>query len=93
MRITILGKRWQLRFVPNLGDKLGDCSDPARPHREIRIAQGLRGETKLEVLIHEFLHASSWEWSEEHVAHVASDIARTLRRLGYRCEGEVEDQP
>ena len=87
MRATILGKRWQLNFYPNLGDKLGDCTDPEKPHRQIRIKQGMPDQEQLEILLHELLHASNWSLDEAHVGQVASDFARILTRLGYhsRC--------
>jgi hypothetical protein len=37
MRITILGRRWNLRFAPNMANR-GDGDAPATPNKEIRIA-------------------------------------------------------
>lgn len=89
MHVTILGKRWRLRFVPNMGgdDKtltLGDCSDPRDKGKEIRIRQGLAEEQELEVCIHEAMHAAAWSQSEEFVEEASYDIARMLWRLGWR---------
>lgn len=86
MIVTVLGKRYNLRFVPNLGDKRGDCDSPSTPNKEIRIWQGVKGEERLEVLIHELAHASCWPLDEEYVAKFAEDTARALWRLGYRNE-------
>ena len=82
MRITILGKRWKLRFAPNMGVR-GDCDAPTTPNKEIRIASSLRGEERLEVLIHEMCHAAGWHIDETFVEQFAGDAARVLWRLGY----------
>lgn len=85
MRIKICGKIWQLRFVPTLGDgKAGDCDPPEAKSKTIRVLSRLRGERQLDILIHEMLHAADWHRSEEWVEETASDIARSLYRLGYR---------
>ena len=83
MRIRILNKRWRLRFAPNLANR-GDCDGPAAKHKEIRVLSGLRGEERLEVLIHEMLHAAGWHIDEAFVEQFARDVARALWRLGYR---------
>lgn len=83
MRIRILNKCWQLRFAPNLGNR-GDCDGPSTKNKEIRVSTMLRGEERLEVLIHELLHAASWHIDEAFVEQFAHDAARTLWRLGYR---------
>ena len=83
MRISILGKRWKLRFAPNMGAR-GDCDPPTTPGKEIRIASNLRGEERLEVLIHEMLHSAGWHIDESFVERFAADAARVLWRLGYR---------
>ena len=83
MRITILGKRWNLRFAPNMGDR-GDCDPPTATNKEIRIASSLRCEERLEVLIHEMVHAAGWHIDETFVEQFACDVARVLWRLGYR---------
>lgn len=87
MRIRILGKFWALRLVPTLGSadspKRGDCDSPGSANKSVRILSGLRGEERLEVLIHEMLHAADWHRSEEWVNEVAKDISRALTRLGY----------
>jgi hypothetical protein len=94
MRVTIFGKRWNLRFVPaselpRPRDRDGDCVVPATPadrmpYREMRIYDKLRGEERLNTLIHEFTHAADSEKREEFVEHFATDLARLLWRLGYR---------
>lgn len=83
MRVQILGKFWNLRFAPNMAMR-GDCDPPTAPGKEIRISSRLRGEEKLEVVLHEVLHAGMWQLDEEFVARLATDAARALWRLGYR---------
>jgi hypothetical protein len=83
MRLTILGKRWNLRFARNLKNR-GDCDPPAAPGKEIRVESSLRDEERLEVLIHELAHAGMWNLDEEFVDQFARDAARALWRLGYR---------
>lgn len=87
MRIRILEKFWQLRFAPNLANR-GDCDPPTRPNKEIRVRSTLSGEERLEVLIHEMLHAAGWHIDERFVEEFACDAARALWRLGYRDANE-----
>lgn len=88
MRIRILGKFWELRFVPTLGvvklPKWGDCDHPGVKGKQIRILSKLRGEERLDALIHEMLHAADSHKTEDWVDTVATDIARALTRLGYK---------
>jgi len=87
MRVTVCGKRWNLKFVA-LKVNRGDCSPPESARKVIRVHAGLRGEERLEVLLHELLHASHWIVDEEHVRRSAVDIARVLWRVGYRLGDE-----
>ena len=83
MRVKILGKLWKLRFAPNLANR-GDCDAPGTRAKEIRILSSLRDEERLEVVIHELVHAAGWHIDEAFVAGFARDAARVLWRLGYR---------
>lgn len=84
MIVTILGRRWNLRYVPNLGDKRGDCDAPNKPGKEIRVWQGVKDDQEfLEVVAHECLHAAHWSIDEEFVTRFAEDLARILTKLGY----------
>jgi hypothetical protein len=87
MRVKVLGKIWRLRFAPNMGAR-GTCDPPSAPGKEIRISSSLRGEERLEVLIHELLHGAGWHIDESFVEQFASDAARVLWRLGYRDSGD-----
>ena len=91
MRIKILGKVWKLRFAPNMSAR-GDCQPPTMPGKEIRISSTLHGEERLEVLIHEFVHAAGWHIDETFVEQFAHDTARALWRLGYRDEEATRSQ-
>lgn len=84
MRVKILKKMWTLKWVPNLGQCWGDCSDRDAPGRTVRFKQGLKGQDELEVLLHEFLHCGGFHLSEEFVDEWANDVARILYKLGYR---------
>lgn len=83
MRIRILKKFWRLRFAPNLANR-GDCDPPDKPGKEIRVSSSLQGEERLEVLIHELVHAAGWHIDEAFVERFANDAARALWRLGFR---------
>ncbi len=80
MRVKILGKVWGLRFAPNMGNR-GDCDPPDQPGKEIRISSSLRGEQRLEVLLHELLHAAGWHIDESFVEQFAADAARAIWRV------------
>jgi hypothetical protein len=44
----------------------------------------LRGEERLEVILHELIHAADWRLDESFVEPFAADAAAALVRLGYR---------
>jgi hypothetical protein len=65
----------------------GGCGSLLKPNKEIRVHSGLRGEERLEVLIHKQIHAAGWHLDEEFVTRFAQDLARNLTKLGYK-DGE-----
>ena len=83
MRIRVLNRFWNLRFAPNLANR-GDCDAPDKPGKEIRVSSSLRGEERLEVVVHELVHAAGWHIDEGFAEQFAGDVARVLWRLGYR---------
>jgi hypothetical protein len=86
MHVTILGRRWNLRFC-RLKDDYGQCDHPDKPSKEIRINDSADGCVLLESLLHEMLHAANWHLDESFVTDCAMDMGRILWRLGYRkCE-------
>lgn len=86
MQIVVSGKRWNLRFVKTKTYD-GECDPPTKPKKEIRIAARLKGEEKLDAVIHELLHAAGWHIDEEFVGKFATDAARALTKLGYSENG------
>jgi hypothetical protein len=87
MRAIIRGKAYMLQFVPKLeGDAHGMCDSPTSRAKRIRVLERLRDERRLEVIIHEILHACHWDLDEEAIDDSAKAIARILWRLGYRAE-------
>jgi hypothetical protein len=85
---TLSGLRWLLRFTRLRGgaDGWAYLPDPKRPcsQRKILIDARLRGRRRLEVIVHECLHALNPTASEEHITESANDLTRVLWALGYR---------
>ena len=52
--------------------------------KRIVVDSRLRGEHRLEVIIHELRHAADWGRDEGFVDQESKDLARVLWRLGYR---------
>lgn len=83
-------ERWLLRFSTLKGAAYGYTFSQKSKHPRIILDARMRGRKKLEVLVHELLHALNPTQSEEHVEQQGKDIARVLWSLGYR---EVSDGP
>lgn len=86
MRLTILGKRWWYKTVKKIGNNattLGQCDSPKKRGKEIRVLSRLTGEERMDVAIHEMLHAAGWHIDEEFVDRFATDAARNLFKLGF----------
>lgn len=62
----------------------GECTSPHGHAPRILISERVQGRRKLEVLIHEALHACNFEKCESVVERTAHDIAKFLWRWGYR---------
>lgn len=90
--ITLRGKRYRIVLCSRLGSDdnpvYGECSDPNSKSPMIRYFVGLKGMRRLDVLIHEMLHACFWDLDEEGIEESASDIARALWRLGWLMNDE-----
>jgi hypothetical protein len=85
--LTILGKTWQLVYSKRINKKndRGLCDEHASYKTpKIRIKRDLCGEERLEVLIHEMMHAANWPLDEGFVSNFSIDAARELTKLGYR---------
>ncbi len=81
MKVSIGGNEALIRPVARLKNR-GDC-DPPGENRVIRIRKSLRGEERMEVLLHEFVHLAGWHIDEEFVRRFAEDAARELTKLGF----------
>jgi hypothetical protein len=80
-RVKILGRTWLLKFVhyPELGlDKLGDCENPDKPGRTIRVLDTLEGAEMFRVLLHEMTHGALWWLDEEFVDTFTKDATAIL---------------
>lgn len=90
MRISILGKQWNLKFVPHLGKNkdgvpyLGHCDDPNNTDRIIKIVAKLDPKQELEIILHELNHAFVWNHDESFVNQIGKDLSEVLWKLGYR---------
>ena len=93
MHVYIRGKRWRLIFggIRHNADYIGKCDSPTDKDKTIRVCGRLRGEHRLETIIHELLHAGSWDLDETAVRELAKDMGRTLTRLGYCCPAETPE--
>lgn len=88
MKIKILGKIWNLKFVKYLSGKNkvkydGLCESPDTKDKTIYIQKGLSEQDEFETIIHECLHAASWHLDEEFITQCAADITKVLMRLNY----------
>lgn len=83
MKILVHGKAYDFRYSRGLRND-GHCDSPESPRKKIRVKSGLPDPYRLEVIIHELLHASLWQGDEEWVDTTAHDIAEVLAKLGYR---------
>jgi len=79
---TIDGESWLWRYSTLKGGADG-WTDYDK--RKILIHRGLSGKKRLQIEIHEGLHAALGPTiSEESVTQAASDLAKILHSLGYR---------
>lgn len=88
-RIKIRNHFWRLEFWPILnGNDRGSCDAPTKKAKAIKIRSTLKGQERLEILIHEMLHAAFWDLDEEPIEETAADIARALHGLGYKLRDD-----
>jgi len=89
-QIVLRGKRYRINLASTLGPEsdpvYGRCSSPNDPGRIIQYDVSLTGQRRLDVFIHEMLHACFWDISEEGIQFASIDIAKSLWRFGYRME-------
>jgi len=87
MRVNMRGRIWQLEFVDRLeSGAYGECDDPERPRKCIRVALNQSNADLMDTLIHELIHACIPDLCEDATTDTATDIAKVLRKLGARIE-------
>ncbi len=86
MKIKILNRVWELEFSSRLAkDTDGTCDSPSTPNKKITVRPIKDEKYRLQVLLHEMIHAACWEvFAEEYVDNLSHDFANILWRLGYR---------
>ena len=90
MNITVRGVRWKLLFRRIHGNsKAWGLCDIKR--REVTIDERTKPVKRLETILHELLHATCWDLSEECVTDFGRDAARILTKLGYSNESDATD--
>lgn len=87
MEILVKGIRWTLRFTRLRGSADGWCYFT---EKKILVCKKLRGVRRLDVIVHELLHAHNQSMPEHDVSRTASGVAKVLWDLGYRCLDDVE---
>ena len=81
-RFRIAGEHWLWRYSRLAGRAWGWTDYGAR---KVLVDATLTGRKRLEIELHEGLHAALGPTvAEETVTHAASDLARVLWSLGYR---------
>lgn len=88
----INGVRWLWRYARLRGSADGwtYVRTPKTPHvtQKIIIDERAAGRRRLDLEIHEFLHAANPTMDEEHVDQQGKDLSRILWSLGYRLREE-----
>lgn len=80
------GKPWRVIFAKRMSRNHNGYAMPSakREGGTIRVRATLEGKRRMEVLIHEMIHACHWDLDESAVTETARDIAEALWELGYR---------
>ncbi len=84
--VTIGGKRWRIKWCPLSTlppDRYGDCDNPEKRRKTIRILKDLPDDTMIRVVFHEVIHAGLWPVECETVDNIAEAAASILTRLGF----------
>lgn len=90
MKVVLGNRTWTIRTLPasqmdqREPELLGECTTPVARQPVIVIRRGLPQKERLDVLIHEALHACRWYASEAWVNKTATQIAALLWRDGWR---------
>jgi hypothetical protein len=81
------GREWHIHFVRSRdipSDRWGDCGHPDDAKPTIRVRRAVEGKNRMDLIIHEALHAIYPEETEEMVNRSATEIANLLWACGYR---------
>lgn len=87
MNVWISNKRWKLCFCKVPKSIHGDCNYETST---IRVSNKLTGVDKMDVIIHELIHARWPDISEESCSEFASELSAILTRSGFRDEWDHE---
>ncbi len=74
----------RVRYTYGWKKNCGNCDAPGPKLREIRIDGTLRGQEKLDALLHELTHFWDWRADEGVINHSATVTAHVLWELGLR---------
>jgi len=87
-KLKMRGRVWEFVRERIEGGARGMIDAPNKPGKRIRIAPHLKDREELYIIIHELLHAGSWDMDEEAVDAISDDMATALWRIGYRKQDE-----
>ncbi len=85
--IYLNGERWQISYCKVPTDVFGDCDYETKT---VRVDKELVGEEKLNVIIHELLHARWADFSEPTVKNFADELASIIVNAGFCDEAESD---
>lgn len=84
-KVFLNGEKWLLKFCRTPSGIYGDCNYQTN---EVRVSSRLVGQDKLDVLLHELIHARWPDLNEESVCEFASELAGICHAVGFREEWE-----
>ena len=92
MRIAIGKKQWTVRHVTDVPpcdkdvDLEGLC---VYTDRTIYVRKDIKGRMRMEVEIHELMHAIDQNLQHNRLAGISWELARALWKMGYRKKGSA----
>jgi hypothetical protein len=84
-QIWIGGERWRIRVCAVPKTIYGDCD---YQKKTIRVSEKLHGEDRLNVILHELIHARWPDLSEDAVVEFADELAGIVYAHGFRHKDE-----
>ena len=73
-----------------LRGRYGSCDNPRQPDPEIWIRKNMADVKKVEILLHEMIHAAWFSIDEDDVDRVAKDMVKALVALGLIDAGKSQ---